>query len=211
VVVVGTNAYVSASGVDVYDITNPENPEWVATALTPGSAYELTISGSFAYVADGGSGLQVVDISDPANPHMVGGRAIEGSATDVVVVGGNVFASASGSGLQVLHAQCGEATAVPGGSAVPAALALKLTPNPTSGKVSISWTADKGGSATARIYDLAGRLVRRIAAEDNATGGVGLEWDGRDESGAAAPAGVYLVRLETADGVVRSQKMALVK
>ncbi len=39
---------------------------------TPGSAYGVAVSGSYAYVADGWSGLQVMDISVPESPSIVG-------------------------------------------------------------------------------------------------------------------------------------------
>jgi len=38
-----------------------------------------------------------------------------------------------------------------------------------------------------------------------------VEWDGRDGRGVAAATGVYVVRMETAAGIVRSQKMTLAK
>ncbi|MYC70357.1 MAG: hypothetical protein F4X17_06565 [Gemmatimonadetes bacterium] len=46
------------------------------------------------------------------------------------------------------------------------------------------------------IYDLQGRLVRRLAEQRAlSTGAYGIAWDGRDEQGVAAPPGVYLARL----------------
>ena len=46
------------------------------------------------------------------------------------------------------------------------------------------------------IYDLQGRLVRRLAEQRAlSTGSYGIAWDGRDEQGAVAAPGVYLARL----------------
>ena len=46
------------------------------------------------------------------------------------------------------------------------------------------------------IYDLQGRLVRRLAEQRAlSTGSYGIAWDGRDEQGDIAPPGVYLARL----------------
>jgi len=42
-------------------------------ALTGNVAYEVILSGDYAYVADGTSGLRVVDISDPTSPFIAGG------------------------------------------------------------------------------------------------------------------------------------------
>ncbi|MDE2813531.1 MAG: gliding motility-associated C-terminal domain-containing protein, partial [Gemmatimonadota bacterium] len=46
------------------------------------------------------------------------------------------------------------------------------------------------------IYDLQGRLVRRLVEQRAlSTGSYGVAWDGRDEQGDVAPPGVYLARL----------------
>ena len=46
------------------------------------------------------------------------------------------------------------------------------------------------------IYDLQGRLIRRLAEQRAlSTGSYGIAWDGRDEQGAVAPPGVYLARV----------------
>ena len=46
------------------------------------------------------------------------------------------------------------------------------------------------------IYDLQGRLVRRLVEQRAlSTGSYGIAWDGRDGQGAVAPPGVYLARL----------------
>ena len=46
------------------------------------------------------------------------------------------------------------------------------------------------------IYDLQGRLVRRLVEQRGlSTGSYGIAWDGRDGRGEVAPPGVYLARL----------------
>jgi len=46
------------------------------------------------------------------------------------------------------------------------------------------------------IYDLSGRLVRRLVEQRGvSTGTYGVGWDGRDELGAVVAPGVYVVRL----------------
>lgn len=53
-----------------------------------------------------------------------------------------------------------------------------------------------GAALTLRIYDVAGRLVRETRASAAPVSGFGtISWDGRDRSGAAAPSGVYYLRL----------------
>jgi hypothetical protein len=47
------------------------------------------------------------------------------------------------------------------------------------------------------VLDLQGRRVATLARETDAPAGEAVRWDGRDESGAAAPPAMYLVRLRT--------------
>jgi flagellar hook assembly protein FlgD len=49
------------------------------------------------------------------------------------------------------------------------------------------------------IYDVTGRLVRRLVDRAMAAGEHRLVWDGRADSGADVVAGVYFARLEIGD------------
>jgi len=100
------------------------------------------------------------------------------------------------------------ASAVPDDMAALASSRLTVAPNPSSGRTTISWAGDKAAPNAIRIHDLAGKLVRSLAAGDD---GSHVIWDGCDHRGAAAPAGVYLVRMERADGVIVSRKILLAR
>ncbi len=56
-------------------------------------------------------------------------------------------------------------------------------------------------SVDAGIYNTAGRLVRTLFHGREARGLMEIEWDGKDDSGASLPSGVYLVRLDGGDRV----------
>lgn len=68
---------------------------------TPGSAYGLELTGTYAYVADCGSGLQIIDISNPTSPTLVGSYDTPTCAFDVVVAGNHAYV-ADGSTLQLI-------------------------------------------------------------------------------------------------------------
>ena len=108
------------------------------------------------------------------------------------------------------------AITVTGVSAVPPAepLAAELlpnTPNPFNPRTLIRFELLDPSAVTLRIVDLRGRRVRLLAdARPTTAGRHGMFWDGRDDVGRAAPAGVYLAVLE-AGGVHRSRALALVK
>lgn len=87
---------------------------------------------------------------------------------------------------------------------------LGVYPNPCGGGgTRILYSVPRAGMVDVNVYDVAGRLVRRLASGSVDTGERALEWDGRDEGGMDAPSGVYLVRLHSEAGVLRTQRLTL--
>ena len=60
------------------------------------------------------------------------------------------------------------------------------------------------------VYDVRGRLVRRLLVEGRQAGRGEIDWDGRDEDGRPAASGVYLVRLAT-EREARTRKIAVMR
>jgi FlgD Ig-like domain len=85
-------------------------------------------------------------------------------------------------------------------------LIVTVMPNPSASSVRLAWTilGDSGQRATARleVLDLQGRRIRTLVDGPAAAGPHASYWDGRDEHGRPARAGIYLVRLAHADRVV---------
>jgi flagellar hook assembly protein FlgD len=63
---------------------------------------------------------------------------------------------------------------------------------------------------TARVFDVRGALVRTIALASTPAGTAIVRWDGRDDSGGLASAGIYFLRIETPSGRA-SHKVALLR
>lgn len=74
-------------------------------------------------------------------------------------------------------------------------LTLQVAPVPCFRDCRLSFTAPSGGRVLAEIIDVSGRVVRRLTTESVPPGRSSIVWDGRDETGGAAPAGVYLARV----------------
>jgi C1A family cysteine protease len=83
-------------------------------------------------------------------------------------------------------------------------------PNPFNEDATISFVAPEPGAAEVSIYDLSGRLLRRMRAADCGSGTGCAVWDGRDRSGNAVASGVYFVRV-TAGDLSASGKIVLVR
>lgn len=90
-------------------------------------------------------------------------------------------------------------------------LALALDParpNPSAGASRISFRLATPGRATVELFDAAGRRVRTLIDASLDAGVHQVEWDGADDSGNRAGAGVYFYRL-TSGGSVQSRRLVL--
>ncbi|MCU7806738.1 MAG: hypothetical protein KZQ73_02565 [Candidatus Thiodiazotropha sp. (ex Semelilucina semeliformis)] len=87
----GNLAYVvSGPCLHIIDTADPSAPTEVGSACGLGWAYDVAVSGSYAYVADYLDGLHIVDVSDPAIPtevSLLGASQI----TRVVVIGDHAY------------------------------------------------------------------------------------------------------------------------
>lgn len=79
-----------------------------------------------------------------------------------------------------------------------ATLELSSAPEPFGAFTRVRYALPASGWTDAVVYDVGGRVVRRLASGNQTAGPHTLTWDGRLESGRQAPSGVYLVRVRTA-------------
>ena len=97
-----------------------------------------------------------------------------------------------------------------GGPPPGAGLRLRAEPNPARGAVALSVAADAPGIQDLAVYDVTGRMVRRLASGWYDRGTRQVRWDGRDAWGARVPAGVYLVTLRAGSRSARA-RVALIE
>ena len=69
-------------------------------------------------------------------------------------------------------------------------------PNPFNSSTNIRYSLDAQRKVSIVIYDLLGRHVTTLADAYQLPGDYIISWDGRDESGAAVPAGIYFYRFQ---------------
>lgn len=69
-------------------------------------------------------------------------------------------------------------------------------PNPMPGRGTFSFAVPVRAAASLEVFDLRGRLVRRILREEVARGTRTIDWDCRDGQGRELAAGQYLARLK---------------
>lgn len=85
-----------------------------------------------------------------------------------------------------------------------------LRANPSQGAFAFALEAGGHGRLDVGVYDVSGRLVRRLRDEASTVTPLTLTWDGRDDAGRAAAAGTYLLRVR--DGAREAtRKLCLVR
>jgi hypothetical protein len=92
----------SGGGVQVVDVSVPDQPVKLSEIKTIGFVHGLCYSDSLFYIADDGAGLRVVSVSDPANPTEVGYCDTPGKAFGVTVAGDYAYVADYGAGLRVI-------------------------------------------------------------------------------------------------------------
>jgi len=89
-------------------------------------------------------------------------------------------------------------TDAPGGALAVQTGLHAVGPNPFRGRLYFELQVARSEPTSVGVYDLSGRLVRRLVDRVVPAGRHALEWDGRDASGEAVASGMYYLRLRTA-------------
>jgi beta-lactamase superfamily II metal-dependent hydrolase len=87
---------------------------------------------------------------------------------------------------------------------------LGVYPNPAyAGAAHILYRTPPTTAVDVSIYDVTGKLVRKLAAGAFPGGVRAVTWDGRDESGKPASGGIYLIRLVAGSGIHQTKRLVL--
>ena len=108
-----------------------------------------------------------------------------------------------------------EVTAIDDGPEVPQPVVydfalLPNSPNPFNPSTRIDYTLPAASLVRLEIYDVAGRLIKRLVNEYKGPGRHSATWNGDDVLGRSAASGTYIGRL-TADNLSESRTLNLVK
>jgi len=79
---------------------------------------------------------------------------------------------------------------------------VTATPNPLHPRTELSFTTDREGRLRVTVYDMQGRLVKKLVDDSRPAGQQRLTWDGANQSNARVSTGVYLIRIQTSQGSI---------
>jgi hypothetical protein len=75
-------------------------------------------------------------------------------------------------------------------------LELTVSPNPSRRMVTIGFHTHNAGDVSLNIYDISGKLTRRLVNKTLAPGNHRIAWNGKDPSGKPVSPGIYFYRFE---------------
>jgi hypothetical protein len=88
---------------------------------------------------------------------------------------------------------------------------LSIRPNPFNPSATIEYMVPKVGVVGVKVFDVSGRLVRKLMEERLEAGTHTARWDGRDDSGHQLPSGSYFYELSIDGQVLDKGKGVLLK
>lgn len=199
-------AFGGLTRVSVFDVTTPTAPALLGTATTAGgSAFDARAN---ALYVGGTNGLAVYDATAPGSPVLLAtyndGRI--GAISDVEATATDVFLAEGAVGVERLAAQITTASDAP----AEAAAELAVAPNPTAGRVAITFSLAEAVPLEVEVLDVLGRRVAVLASGAAAAGPQRLEWDGTGAAGRAVAAGLYVVRVR-AGATVQTRSVTVVR
>jgi hypothetical protein len=84
-------------------------------------------------------------------------------------------------------------------------------PNPARGRVSLRFEIPHAARVTVDVFDVAGRRVRTLVAEQSMSAGAHtVAWDGRDQAGRSLAVGTLFARVKAGSDVI-SRRIVLVR
>jgi hypothetical protein len=219
---------VTGNGLQIVDISNPLTPLLVGSVVTPSPAWDVAVSGSYAFVACGETdpdlttgSLEVINISTASAPFVEASlESINGLSRvalwgDYAITNPSVYDQELGQTVGTFAMAwigCEPVSAVrivPGVSTIP--VLRQNVPNPFNPHTKITFDLMDRRRVSLQVYDLNGRMIRRLLNEVSFSAGPHEEfWNGRDDAGRQVASGTYLYRLSAGD-FHETKRMVLVK
>ncbi|MCK4694342.1 MAG: hypothetical protein KAT74_01200, partial [Candidatus Cloacimonetes bacterium] len=93
------------SGIDIIDVSDPNNPSYVNIIETSEKCKGIKTQGNMAYVANSSEGLLIMDVSNPQTPTILNIFNTPGYASELEVSNSIVYIAARSSGLIIIDVE----------------------------------------------------------------------------------------------------------
>ncbi len=199
--VVGDLLYVvSQEQLQIVDISVIDTPQIVGS-YSDGDLSTYTnihVDGDYAYIVNFIGGFLEIDVSDPSAPFREEFFQTAGWCRGLDYADDYLYVSTDCS-FQILKNELLGINDDDNSTCNLTERAVSNYPSPAMSSVTILFSLAATGVTRIDVYDITGRIVTTLAAEEMAAGQHSLVWDLRDTNGSVIPSGVYHVRISTAD------------
>ncbi len=174
----------------------------VSTSYLAGDPQDFVIHGEHVYIAEASGALSVRGFDPPQVLAEIDALIYWQQLVDVTAVGSRLVVTNLDGVLSILPAFCDSViTATPPAAPIRRGPAITMVaPNPFNPRTECRFELDRAQRVALTLYDLRGRRVRSLLDGDLPAGAHVTSWNGRDDHGRSAPAGVYLLELRGATG-----------
>jgi hypothetical protein len=93
----------NVTGLELVNISNPENPVSYSTFHSPGNCYNVKVADNLVYVADGNAGISVLNVTNPSQPYFVNTTSTETNVRYIDYSPNFLFTGEGTSGVEVLN------------------------------------------------------------------------------------------------------------
>ena len=181
-------------GLTIYSITNNENIVFVSSLPYLKKAIKVKVHENYAYVVEEDLGLYSINISDINHP-VVAGYFTKSQAKNVSILNDNILLSADG----LYFLENNYISFIDDRNSVKSPIDFCVNhnyPNPFNPSTTIELILYKNGTLKVEIYDLLGKLVKKIFDGEKESGRYFLNWDGKNEFGKTASTGTYFIKVQ---------------
>ncbi|MCB9287200.1 MAG: T9SS type A sorting domain-containing protein [Lewinellaceae bacterium] len=148
----------------------------------------------------------VIDYVD----YQEGNGDIPSNDADYLIGQVNLLIDALNNGVVVCCTGANPRPVNPGEGATTEAQQLAVSPNPFRDQVSVRLNLTKAGPATLEVFNLNGRRVATLHSGYLDAGYQDFSWNSTDDGGQQLSSGLYLIRLQTEEGV-QAKKVSLMR
>jgi hypothetical protein len=207
--------YLNHMRLSIVDVSDPTTPTLLSSTsyhygeMTAIDGLSMELIWPYAYIARFNLGIEIYDVTDPTSPVFTGYLNPGVDAREIERFG-SMLGIGDG-GFKLFAPQC--SGLIEAGIDLPTNNRMQLLqcfPNPFNPHTTISFSTGRRQAAEIAVYDLTGRLVRRLWSGQAETTVRSVDWDGRDDSGRQLPSGAYFVRLK-GDVAHEVQKVMLLR
>ncbi len=191
--------------IKILDISNINNPIEIGSCPSNGFARQIQVVGDYAFVAN------IFDISTLQAPIPVGYHKTSYAVCDIAVQDNLIFALDRETGLYIIRFDAPVAVDDNSESGLPTQFRLAQNyPNPFNPATEITYQLPALSHVQLEIYNLQRQEIKTLVDEFQAAGRQSVVWDGLDETGKKAAAGLYFYQMNAGNFTV-TKKMLLVQ